>query len=554
MPNLVAIDAGAGRYVVDSLQSVTPSDSAPRRRRRRRRRRAATPGARPRRRRRRRWALVVGAARAASRSSSAGVVAVAARRRRRRRRPPRDPGRSTSRLDAVLGARRRPADARRRAPTRSTSCRRSGSRPPASTRSSSRPTRRRGGRAFIDTARGRRRPARRLDPRRHRAGRDGGDPRRPGRSGPRTSTRSPSSPPTAASPASTSTTSSSPSPTAATLGGDPPELGGVRRASSSARLHADGRTLTVSIPPVYDGGQTDDSGYWVYDYAAITPLVDAIRDHGLRLLTSVVGPGPDRPARLGRGRHRRRRPAASGDPSKLVLGIPLYGYNWVDRHVGHVPGATAEGDMSLANAQVDDLVARRGATPQFDPATASGRSRTSSTSTDGAQCTQQREVHYVDADGVQSRMQTPSTPGSAACRCSPSATRTPRCGTPRRGRRRTVREPADARRRRRTRRLSGQHAAMRVHLVDGTYELFRQNFGRAGQRARRRAVRGDRRRAAARRCSCSPTAPPTSAWPATTSSRASATTCGRATRRARACRPNCWRRSRSSRRRSRRWA
>ena len=43
------------------------------------------------------------------------------------------------------------------------------------------------------------------------------------------------------------------------------------------RLHADGRTLTVSIPPVYDGGQTDDSGYWVYDYAAITPLVDTIR-------------------------------------------------------------------------------------------------------------------------------------------------------------------------------------------------------------------------------------------------------------------------------------
>ena len=28
------------------------------------------------------------------------------------------------------------------------------------------------------------------------------------------------------------------------------------------------------------------------------------------------------------------------------------------------------------------------------------------------------------------------------------------------------------------RRLSGQDGAMKVHLVDGTYELFRQNFGR----------------------------------------------------------------------------
>ena len=61
------------------------------------------------------------------------------------------------------------------------------------------------------------------------------------------------------------------------MGGDAAELGGVRRASSAQRLHADGRTLTVSVPPVYDGGQTDDSGYWVYDYGGIAPLVDTIR-------------------------------------------------------------------------------------------------------------------------------------------------------------------------------------------------------------------------------------------------------------------------------------
>ena len=42
-------------------------------------------------------------------------------------------------------------------------------------------------------------------------------------------------------------------------------------------LHADGRTLTVSIPPVYDAGQTDSSGFWVYDYGAIVEHVDRIR-------------------------------------------------------------------------------------------------------------------------------------------------------------------------------------------------------------------------------------------------------------------------------------
>src|SRR5690606_163611 len=45
-------------------------------------------------------------------------------------------------------------------------------------------------------------------------------------------------------------------------------------------LHADGRTLTVTIPPVYDDGSTGDSGYWVYDHGAIAAHVDAIRIMG----------------------------------------------------------------------------------------------------------------------------------------------------------------------------------------------------------------------------------------------------------------------------------
>ena len=71
---------------------------------------------------------------------------------------------------------------------------------------------------------------------------------------------------------------------------------------------------------------------------------------------------------------------------------------------------------------------------------------------------------------------------------------------------------------------------MRVHLIDGTYELFRQHFGQVG------APLGGRSRTprpsawSHRRCSSSPRARRTSASPATTSSRAFATTCGRATR------------------------
>ena len=94
-----------------------------------------------------------------------------------------------------------------------------------------------------------------------------------------------------------------------------------------------------------------------------------------------------------------------------------------------------------------------------------------------------------------------------------------------------------ANRRTRVRSVVWQAGAVQVHLVDGTYELFRQHFGLAARARRRRAVRRHRRRAGVDARSCSPTARPTSAWPATTSSRASATTCGPATRRAPACRP-----------------
>ena len=87
----------------------------------------------------------------------------------------------------------------------------------------------------------------------------------------------------------------------------------------AAALHADGRTLSVSIPPVYDAGQTADSGYWVYDYGAIAPHVDRIRIMAYDF--SVAEPGPIAPldwvesAITGAIE-------ATGTPEKLVLGLP----------------------------------------------------------------------------------------------------------------------------------------------------------------------------------------------------------------------------------------
>jgi HAD superfamily hydrolase (TIGR01509 family) len=170
------------------------------------------------------------------------------------------------------------------------------------------------------------------------------------------------------------------------------------------RLHADGRVLTVSIPPVYDAGQTEQSGFWVYDYAAITPHVDAIRVMAYDYSVPSGDPGPIAPLdwveRVIAGTT-----AASGDATKLVLGVPLYGYNWPVATTGTCP-ETAEGVTSVTNRTVADLAARRGATPQFDPVTSEWSFTYDLVVDDGTtSCTQRREVHYVDDDGAQVRMQ-----------------------------------------------------------------------------------------------------------------------------------------------------
>ena len=152
-----------------------------------------------------------------------------------------------------------------------------------------------------------------VDHRRHAGGRHGGRARRPGTRAASTST------PSwrlvqrrTASTASTSTTSSSPSPTTARHVGDhAPELGGVHRGAGRPRCTPHGKLLTVSIPPIYDTERTADSGYWVYDYAAMGERRRPHPHHGLRLQRRRAR--PHRPLRLGAQApcRRRRRPSTT---------------------------------------------------------------------------------------------------------------------------------------------------------------------------------------------------------------------------------------------------
>jgi spore germination protein YaaH len=169
------------------------------------------------------------------------------------------------------------------------------------------------------------------------------------------------------------------------------------------RLHGDGRTVTVSIPPVYDAGRTATSGFWVYDHGAISPVVDRIRVMAYDYSTTT--PGPIAPLEWVR-QAVRGTVAAAGGPEKLALGIPLYGYNWAVGATGSCPADLDTGRVPVTTRSIDDLVARRGGAPAYDPGTGEWTYRYDlPTGVGEPECVQRREVHYVGVDGARARIE-----------------------------------------------------------------------------------------------------------------------------------------------------
>jgi spore germination protein YaaH len=157
----------------------------------------------------------------------------------------------------------------------------------------------------------------------------------------------------------------------------------------STRLRSEGRTLTVSIPP---------PDYSVYAYDEIEPHVDRIRIMAYDFSTSE--PGPIAPLGFVEDTIDEAR-KLTDDDSKLVLGIALYGRNWLVGTTGTCP-ADAPGDVvPVFQSDIDDLMVRRQVTATRDESL--GESSFSySLELDG--CTQQRQVHYVDAAGTAERI------------------------------------------------------------------------------------------------------------------------------------------------------
>ncbi len=167
------------------------------------------------------------------------------------------------------------------------------------------------------------------------------------------------------------------------------------------RLHADGRTLSVSVPYIYDTGRTDQSGYWVYDYGGIEPHVDQIRIMAYDYSTGTAG--PISPLWFVEQVIAAAKKAVHDD-TKLVLGVSLGGYNWPVATVGTCP-ADQEGKTSVTQRNIDELIAKRTATPVHDPVVGESSFTYQLQVSDGTTtCTQTREVHYVDAEGARQRI------------------------------------------------------------------------------------------------------------------------------------------------------
>ncbi|MEY4173768.1 MAG: hypothetical protein RI900_933 [Actinomycetota bacterium] len=125
----------------------------------------------------------------------------------------------------------------------------------------------------------------------------------------------------------------------------------------SAALHARGRLLSVTVPPVWAGGT---SGYTVYAQDQIAPFVDRLR---LMVYDWSVGvPGPISPISWVRSVVAYSSKVVP--PAKLQLGLPAYGRQWATQKIANeVCPDDALGRDSITMREAPGLAAAHSASP-----------------------------------------------------------------------------------------------------------------------------------------------------------------------------------------------
>ena len=139
----------------------------------------------------------------------------------------------------------------------------------------------------------------------------------------------------------------------------------------NAALPAD-KTLAVSVPPVYDAGQTSNSGYWVYNYAAIAQHVDKVR-----IMTySYSGNAAGVVSPYWWVEKSMIAAKAIVPADKIEMGIASYGTDVVSRIEGTCPKATTvKQSRSITHAAAAQFAADKGVVPTRVEREATGAKR-----------------------------------------------------------------------------------------------------------------------------------------------------------------------------------
>lgn len=168
----------------------------------------------------------------------------------------------------------------------------------------------------------------------------------------------------------------------------------------STALHTDGKLLSVTTPPDFDPA-TKRAGNWVYAWSDIGPLIDRLRIMAYDYSTTTPGPiGP-----LDWTEDAVKYAITQMPASKVFVGIPGYGRDWITKVDGACPAAFATsivvgGKAALAMRDAVNLPATYGGAATYNATYAENSYVYKKTYIDPANsaisCTATRSVWYPD--------------------------------------------------------------------------------------------------------------------------------------------------------------
>ena len=176
----------------------------------------------------------------------------------------------------------------------------------------------------------------------------------------------------------------------------------------SELLHANGKILSMTTPVVFDPVTKRKGSYWVYNWPETAPYIDR-----LRIMTydySISKPGPIGPLEWTEATVAYA--ATLMPPSKIWLGVPGYGRDWITKVSGKCPATyanliktTAKAAVVPANKGVG-LASTYGAVPVYSDKMGEVTFTYEKTYNEGtASCTATRVVWYQNSRAYLARME-----------------------------------------------------------------------------------------------------------------------------------------------------